>query len=313
MSERLHILRGEFLPRRARWLTIGLLWIVGVLGCTNDETPRAACEPGTAGCECLGATTCLDHEGEAMQCLAGRCSPQTCPAGTLGCGCFGNQTCGRLGAVPMTCENDRCRETVVPEPGTLGGACGDGIVCASRPGEPPLVCEAGRCARSDCTFGAPGCPCGTLGRCDGTDGRAMRCMDGVCLFDDCRPGEETCPCDGTQCAAGMACVAGICHVDPTRQLFVENPAARACDVTLEDPEGDLDVRFDGPATGRSARRDRFVYLALHAREDAPLRAAVASMRPTTPRSRDASRIRVVDAECFDRTGQPLPGASVGVR
>lgn len=284
-----------------------------VTGCGESRSPSGDCSAGTAGCACLDGRICFDHEGEAMQCVAGRCSVQSCPPGAEGCACFPNRTCGRLEGSPMTCENERCRATRAPEPGTLGGVCSRQVPCRVTASGQELVCEAGRCSIPGCAEGSPGCPCGALGACDPVGGRSASCWDGICLFDDCQSGALACPCDGTTCVDGALCEGGICRTDAAVRVVILDPTIRACDLTFVEPEGDGDIRFDGPAAGRAARRGRTLLVGLHARNDAAMRDPVATVRFERSRERGMAGLRLDEAQCWDRAGIPIPSPRVELR
>lgn len=64
------------------------------------------------------------------------------------------------------------------------------------------VCEDGACI--PCDAGEDTCACLSNGMCD----EGLQCTDEGCV--PCEDGVEQCPCDQGECAAGLACVEGLC-------------------------------------------------------------------------------------------------------
>ncbi len=85
--------------------------------------------------------------------------------------------------------------------------------------------------------------------------------------------------------------------------------ARACEVMLHDPEGQLGAPVFGPAVeGRSLRRGDHLALAFAHRADAPIAAGAVGLVTQG----DGDGVAVASAKCFDAAGHALPEAVVSL-
>jgi len=284
-------------------------------GLDCKSSSAAGCPTGERGCPCHDGQ-CYPTPGEGpLICESGYCVPESCTRGSEGCACYGNGSCDPLDGVPMTCVGGVCEATVSREAGGLGGPCG----VDSRCGESEhglLDCVGGVCELAGCPTGSLGCPCEAFGRCDAHDERALRCnADGFCEPGDCVPGSALCACAaGETCNDGLTCERGFCRSPDSVGLSISNPAARACDLLLEESEAPLDeVTFGEAVIGRHLRRGRRVALSFIQREDAAFPGELMRLRFERREPEEAIEPRLVRGVCYDRLGRALDEHGVEIR
>lgn len=252
---------------------------------------------------CLVSITACDNEPEGPP-DAGPCTP-----GTRGCECRSDGTCDTYAGLPMTCMDGVCIETELPEPGELNGECSATIPCGTYNGE-QLTCIDGTCQLSDCLSGTTNCPCGVYGACDDAD---ARCEEAYCRLQDCTPGTAGCVCDSTgACEGGLECDDGYCSLGARMELVVSSPDVRSCEVLLADPDEAIGtVLYASSVTGRDDRQgDRFA-VAWFSNTDAAFAPGALKIELASPTA-SAANLVVVESTCYDRLGQEVAGAEVGL-
>lgn len=271
-------------------------------------THTPTCAPGSLGCTCDLNGWCEPFPGAAqpVACVNNYCVVDDCPRGSLACPCYGNGTCDPVDGVPMTCDEEVCTPTEVPDPGTLGGACGE-IECGYFGGS-PMECMSGICAIPSCPFGSLNCPCGAYGRCAEYRGTQMECVDGFCLLDPCAPGEPGCTCapGATPCVGENICIDGLCRL-PRVEAFVDDGRVRACDLVFEESGGQvLSTGWGAEVIGEHYHRSPRLAASFIARDDAPIESVVFWFEVSEPFPGEvATDGALAQARCFDRFGDEI--------
>jgi hypothetical protein len=126
---------------------------------------------------------------------------------------------------------------------------------------------------------------------------------------ECVVGETSCQCDARgQCDPGLVCepAAGVCLAPRSIALSAIDPAARSCEVLLEDASATVvAARFAASVRGEHVREAPRTAVTFHAMGDAAI-------------GREAVRIdvlgegdfRVARGQCFDRLGEPISGGGI---
>lgn len=117
----------------------------------------------------------------------------------------------------------------------------------------------------------------------------------------CAPGDADCAClAGSRCADGLVCTDGnVCERPRTEGLPAIDPAARSCEVLLEESGAQVSgVRFGGSVVGEFVRQAPKTALAFHARGDT----AMAGLDVGVEVAGDGA-FTIASAHCFDRQGR----------
>lgn len=194
------------MTRVANVATGVLVWWLAACGSDGGGSPTdtspAACQPGTALCECVDGG-CPGAAG--LVCVEGECIHPGCTVGRRDCFCDANGQCD----AGLACTDGRCTDPVPEEcragqkdcPCAAGGECLAGLLCVDE-----------LCVVDACPPGQQDCRCGVSGTC----GDGLVCQDDVCIAPPpCPAGDEGCACNGSRCGVNsrgetLACVDGIC-------------------------------------------------------------------------------------------------------
>jgi hypothetical protein len=142
-----------------------------------------------------------------------------------------------------------------------------------------------------------------LGACGGGSGDGAAC-DG---------GELGCVCTPAQtCDEGLACVDQQCQRPDALELLVSDPAARSCELLVQETDTRVVGADFGPAvTGVHLREGSRSAVSFLANDDAAIPSGAISLQVVAPSAGSAAAgIDVVTARCFDREGRELAGATV---
>ncbi|UJR83124.1 hypothetical protein [Sandaracinus amylolyticus] len=125
----------------------------------------------------------------------------------------------------------------------------------------------------------------------------------------CERGALGCACgEGGRCDEGLTCdpSAGRCAPVRTVGLGVIDPAARSCEVLLEDAAASVrGARFESSLRGEMVRQAPRAALAFHALADRPIDASAIRIEVLGEGSP-----RIARAQCFDADGAPLTGGGI---
>jgi hypothetical protein len=218
--------------------------------CVTGECLRRACGAGVSNKLCAfgtslngseGGGTCCngdcvdmrqdgDHCGRCDQhCESGLCAggvglSQCYPSGTgtqcggVGGGCFGTQVCVEGWCVEAACSGPF--SAACSRAGGVGVCCGFGFsnMCVdiltdeANCGGCGLNCATGQtCSNGTCTGVTAPCGAGHAGKfCDADGGTSLVCCGSGCT--DVQSDAFNCGRCGNPCAAGMACMEGVCGV-----------------------------------------------------------------------------------------------------
>lgn len=125
----------------------------------------------------------------------------------------------------------------------------------------------------------------------------------------CAPGGEGCPCSSAStCGDGLVCSSdsNVCLAPRSVSLPAIDPAARSCEVLLEDGTAHVvDAVFDSSVLGQSVRQAPRTAVTFFSASDAPIRSSAVRIQLAGD-----GVMTVRTARCFDRAGRPLAGGGI---
>lgn len=139
------------------------------------------------------------------------------------------------------------------------------------------------------------------------------CSDDKKEARDCTPGTLDCTCaaDST-CDAGLSCLGGICQSQQTANIEVSNAEVRACDLLLEEADGQVvGVDYDEALRGTHVRQAPQTAVSFVQRADAAIPPASVKVRYA---GGTGTNVTLVKTSCFDAAGTALaePGVSLAL-
>lgn len=250
--------------RMAPWVWVTALSLT-LSACPED------CPKGEKGCAC--------NEGacdDGLTCRDDKCetAAATCADGREGCPCYPNSTCDG----DLLCTENVC--ATAPDPGTLGGSCGETQACLLH------------------------------------DGIQLLCHDGVCVLpEDCPAGSEGCACNNGHCQDSLECQQDLCvPVTLLDGITVANATVRACDVMFNlGNTGASKVVFDAAIVGKYRKDKDRMALSFTARQDQAFTGPIAQVTDASGSPVDISAVTPSTLRCYDRLGAVVDAPQVSLR
>lgn len=125
----------------------------------------------------------------------------------------------------------------------------------------------------------------------------------------CEAGRAECVCrTEEQCDDGLACVVGQCLPSTHIGLTVSDPAARSCEVLLDEGDGRIiGARFAPSVTGTHIRQGTHSAVGFFGHADAAIPSDAIALEVVKAAG---AGIGISRARCFDRDGRALASATV---
>lgn len=129
---------------------------------------------------------------------------------------------------------------------------------------------------------------------------------------DCVAGEVGCAClpAAPGCEEGAVCFSQRCAVPSEGVLEISAADARACELLVEETSAEVaGVVFEDSVQGRFMTRGAKTAIAFFSASDAPVQGGAVRLQTVDG---EPSTLTVLEAECFDREGAAVPGASIRI-